>query len=65
MFFYGLILWLAVQSDPYPAPLFAYFFWRNRKSRPSETQLRCYRINGTPVNPDRRADRGVGPYKRV
>ena len=31
------------------ALLFAYFFWRNRKSRPSETQLRCYRINGSPV----------------
>ena len=43
-FFYGLILWLAVQSDPYPAPLFAHFFWQDRKSRPAERRLRCRRI---------------------
>ena len=37
----------AVQSDPHPAPLFAHFFWQDRKSRPPEAQLRCRRINGT------------------
>ena len=38
-------------------------FWRNRKSRPSETQLRCRRKHGSSVKPDRRADvhlQGVG-----
>ena len=45
------------------AHLFAYFFWRNRKSRPPEAQMRCYRKRGSPVNPDERADvhpQGVG-----
>ena len=45
------------------APLFAYFFWQDRKSRPSETQLRCHRKRGSPVKPDKRADvhpQGVG-----
>ena len=37
----------AAQSDPYPAPLFAHFFWQDRKSRLPEAQLRCRRINGT------------------
>ena len=35
------------------AHLFAYFFWRNRKSRPSETQLRCYHKRGSPVKPEK------------
>ena len=34
---------VSAQYDASPAHLFAYFFWRNRKSRPSETQLRCHR----------------------
>ena len=34
----------AVQSDPHPAPLFAHFFWQDRKSRPAERRLRCRRI---------------------
>ena len=45
------------------ALLFAYFFWRNRKSRSAKQRLRCYRINGSPVNPDKRTDvhpQGVG-----
>ena len=45
------------------AHLFAYFFWRNRKSRSAKQRLRCYRINGSPVNPDKRTDvhpQGVG-----
>ena len=43
MFFYGLILWLAVQFDSYPAPLFAHFFWQDRKSGSPKAQLqrRC------------------------
>ena len=56
MFFYGLIQWLAVQSDPLPAPLFAHFFWQDRKSGSAKQQPRCHRDNGTPVNPDKRAD---------
>ena len=44
------------------AKLFAYFFWRNTKSRPPEAQLRCCRKRGSPVKPDKRADRGVLPY---
>ena len=32
-----------------PAPLFAYFFWRNRKSRSAKQQLRYYRM---PVHAD-------------
>ena len=45
-----------------PAPLFAYFFWRNRKSRPSETQLQCHCKRGSPVNTDKRADSVVGLF---
>ncbi len=63
--FYGLLLWLAIQSDPLPAPLFAYFFWQDRKSRSAKQQLRPRRENGSPVNPDKRADVGIGPYKHV
>ena len=63
MFFYGVILWLAVQSDSYPAPLFAHFFWQGRKSGSAKQQLRCYRKGGSPVNPDKRADRVVRLYK--
>ena len=53
----------SAQYNASPAHLFAYFFWRNRKSRPSETQLRCRRKHGSSVKPDRRADvhpQGVG-----
>ena len=45
------------------APLFAYFFWCSRKSRPPEAQLQCHCKIGTPVKPDKRADRVVRPYK--
>ena len=62
-FFYGVLLWLAVQSDPYPAPLFAHFFWQGRKSGPAERRLQCHYKRGSPVNPDKRADRVVHPYK--
>ena len=47
MFFYGLIQWLAVQSDPRPAPLFAHFFWQDRKSGSAKQQPRCHRDNGS------------------
>ena len=47
MSFCGLILWLAVQSDPHPAPLFAHFFWQDRKSGSAKQQLRFYRKRGT------------------
>ena len=47
MFFYGLLLWLAVQSDPYPAPLFAHFFWQDRKSGSPKARLRPCRKFGT------------------
>ena len=33
------------------------------EDEPSETRLRCHRINGSPVNPDKRADVGIGPYR--
>ena len=46
----------------FSAHLFAYFFWRNRKSRPAERRLRCYRNRSTQVRPDKRADVGIGPY---
>ena len=65
MFFYGLIQWLAVQSDPRPAPLFAHFFWQDRKSMPAERRPRPRRTNGTPVKPDKRADAHIGPYKHI
>ena len=45
------------------ALLFAYFFWRSRKSRSPKAQLQCCCKNGTPVNPDKRADVGIGPYR--
>ena len=51
------------QYNASPAPLFAYFFWRSRKSRPPEARLRRSSINGSPVQPDKRADVGIGPYK--
>ena len=35
------------------APLFAYFFWRNRKSRPPEAQLQCNRKRGSPVKTEK------------
>ena len=38
---------VSAQYNASPAHLFAYFFWRNRKSRPSETQLRCHRTHGS------------------
>ena len=37
----------AVQPDPLPAPLFAYFFWQDRKSRSAKQQLRCHRKEGS------------------
>ena len=59
-FFEGVLLWLAVQSDPLPAPLFAHFFWRNRKSGSAKQRLQCHCNRGSPVNPDKRADRVCG-----
>ena len=44
MFFCGVLLWLAVQSDSHPAPLFAHFFWQGRKSGSAKQRLRPYRI---------------------
>ena len=41
VFFYGLILWLAVQSDPHPAPLFAYFFWQDRWNQIANQRSVC------------------------
>ena len=63
IFFYGLFLWLAVQSDPHPAPLFAHFFWQDRKSGSPKAQLQCNCQNGSPVKPDKRADRDIRPYR--
>ena len=54
---------VSAQYNASPAPLFAYFFWRSRKSRSPKAQLQCCCKNGTPVNPDKRADVGIGPYK--
>ena len=45
------------------AHLFAYFFWRNRKSRSAKQRLQCHCKRGSPVKPDKRADvhpQGVG-----
>ena len=45
------------------ALLFAYFFWRNRKSRSAKQRLQCHCKRGSPVKPDKRADvhpQGVG-----
>ena len=42
MFFYRVLLWLAVQSDSLPAPLFAHFFWQGRKSGSPKAQLQCH-----------------------
>ena len=41
MFFYGVLLWLAVQSDPYSAPLFAYFFWQDRRNQIANQRSVC------------------------
>ena len=53
---------VSAQYNASPAPLFAYFFWRSRKSRPPEARLRRSSINGSPVQPDKRAEVGIGPY---
>ena len=64
-FFYGLILWLAVQSDSHPAPLFSPFFsGKAEKNGPPEAQLRCRRERGSPVNPDKRGRQGRLPLQR-
>ena len=41
MFFCGLILWLAVQSDPHPAPLFAHFFWQDKRNQIANQRSVC------------------------
>ena len=41
MLFYGVILWLAVQSDPLPAPLFAHFFWQDRRNQIANQRSVC------------------------
>ena len=41
VFFYGVILWLAVQSDPHPAPLFAHFFWQDRRNQIANQRSVC------------------------
>ena len=46
----------AVQSDSYPAPLFAHFFWQGRKSGSAKQRLRCHRTHGSSVQTDKRAD---------
>ena len=63
-FFEGVLLWLAVQSDPLPAPLFAHFFWRSRKSGSPKAQLQCNCQNGSPVKPDKRTARGPAANSR-
>ena len=46
------------------APLFAHFFWQDRKSGSAKQQLRSHRKSGTAgANRKCRADRVVGPYK--
>ena len=54
--FTGSFCATAVQSDSYPAPLFAHFFWQGRKSGSAKRQLQCRRKSGSPVKTDRRAD---------
>ena len=61
----GYFCGTAVQSDSFPAPLFAHFFWQGRKSGSAKQRLRCYRKRGSPVNPDKRADAHIGPYRRL
>ena len=63
-FFEGVLLWLAVQSDPLPAPLFAHFFWQDRKSGSPKAQLQCNCQNGSPVKPDKRTARGPAANSR-
>ena len=63
-FFYGVLLWLAVQSDPLPAPLFAHFFWQDRKSGSAKRRLRCHRERGSPVKTDKRTARGPAANSR-
>ena len=40
-FFEGVLLWLAVQSDPLPAPLFAHFFWQDRRNQIANQRSVC------------------------
>ena len=40
---------VSAQYNASPAPLFAYFFWQGRKSRPAKQQLRCWRKRGSTV----------------
>ena len=55
----------AVQSDSHPAPLFSPFFsGKTEKNGPAERQLRCHRINGSPVKPDKRTARGPAANSR-
>ena len=35
------------------APLFAYFFWQDRKSRSAKQRLRCHCKRGSPVNTEK------------
>ena len=62
-FFEGVLLWLAVQSDPLPALLFAHFFWQDRKSGSAKQQLQFNCKRGSPVKPDRWADSVAHPYR--
>ena len=63
-FFEGVLLRLAVQSDPLPAPLFAHFFWQDRKSGSAKRRLRCHRERGSPVKTDKRTARGPAANSR-
>ena len=52
------------RADVGIGPYGGWELWRNRKSRPSETQLRCHRKSGTSgANRRRRADRSARPCK--
>ena len=55
---------VSAQYEARPAPLFSPFFsGKAEKNGPSETRLQCNCKRGNPVNPDKRADVGIGPYR--
>ena len=55
---------VSAQYNASSAPLFSPFFsGKTEKNGPAERQLRCHRINGSPVKPDKWADRDVRPYR--
>ena len=54
---------VSAQYNASPAHLFAYFFWRNRKSRSAKQQLQCQCKRGSSGEYRKKADSVVGPYR--